>query len=426
MRPENIGTKTSTLAVLFLAAVFTLGLSACGGSSGSNGSATVTAIAISPTAATVDFNTPIDITAQVTLSNNTDTTNTSVTFQVNGIGGGNDTVGTIVNSPDDSQVGIYTAPHVVPPENNGQVMITATAPQVPSNTTDTNIVTSNTAIITVGAGLGLTIMPTSATVGAGGTSQFSAQLNNVADPNATWSVSSTVVCDNCIGSINRTTGLYMAPASPPPGGTVTVTATDATVTPTQTATATVTIAFSDQSLNGPFAFYYSGSDQSGFMAAAGSFFADGLGHIQSGIEDVDSFSNGGRVQFQISGTYTVGTDGRTLLKLNKELPGAATWQFALTTNQHAVMIRFDRSITGSGTIDQQNLDDISTLSNITGPYVFSGLGADPTFLPMGIAGRFTATGNNTVQTGTGVQDINDNGVVKPDDTTLGVSYSLDS
>jgi len=425
MRPENIGTKTSTLAVLFLAAVFTLGLSACGGSSGSNGSATVTAIAISPTAATVDFNTPIDITAQVTLSNNTDTTNTSVTFQVNGIGGGNDTVGTIVNSPDDSQVGIYTAPHVVPPENNGQVMITATAPQVPSNTTDTNIVTSNTAIITVGAGLGLTIMPTSATVGAGGTSQFSAQLNNVADPNATWSVSSTVVCDNCIGSINRTTGLYMAPASPPPGGTVTVTATDATVTPTQTATATVTIAFSDQSLNGPFAFYYSGSDQSGFMAAAGSFFADGLGHIQSGIEDVDSFSNGGRVQFQISGTYTVGTDGRTLLKLNQGLPGAATWQFALASNQHAVMIRFDRSITGSGTIDQQNLDDISSLPRITGPYVFSVFGADLSFSPMGIAGKFSTNGS-AVQTANAVVDLNDNGVVKQADPLLSGSYSLDS
>ncbi|MGD0401765.1 MAG: hypothetical protein ABSB66_01090 [Candidatus Acidiferrales bacterium] len=424
MRPETIRTKISTLAVLFLAGIFALGLSACGGSS-SSGTAIVTAVMITPTAATVDFNTPIDITAQVTLSNNTSTTNTSVTFQVNGIGGGNDTVGTIVNSPDDNQVGIYTAPHVVPPENNGQVMITATAPQNPSNTTDTNVVTSNTAIITVGAGLGLTVSPTSANVGAGGTKQFSALLNNVADPNATWSVSSTATCDNCIGSINRTTGLYTAPPSPPPGDTVTVTATDATVSPTQTATATVTIAFSDQSLNGPFAFYYSGSDQSGFMAAAGSFFADGLGHIQSGIEDVDSFSNGGRVQYQISGTYTVGTDGRTLLKLNQNLPGAATWEFALTSNQHAVMIRFERSITGSGTIDQQNLNDISSLPTITGPYVFSVFGADTSFFPMGIAGKFSTNGS-AVQTANAVVDLNDNGVVSQADPLTSGSYSLDS
>ncbi len=45
--------------------------------------------------------------------------------------------------------------------------------------------------ITVGAGLGLTITPTTATVRAGGTLQFSALLNSMADPNATWAVSST-------------------------------------------------------------------------------------------------------------------------------------------------------------------------------------------------------------------------------------------
>src|ERR1700735_1409138 len=423
MRPETTRAKILSLTILLLAVALILGLSACG--SGSNsGNATVTSITISPTAATVDFNTPIDLTATVNLTNTTNSTNTAVTWQVNGIGGGNSTVGTITNSPDDSQVGIYTAPHTVPPDNNGQVMITATSPQVPSDTTNTSIVTSNTAIITVGAGLGLTISPTSASVGAGGTAQFSALLNNLADPNATWTVTSTATCDNCIGSINPTTGLYTAPPSPPPGATVTVTAKDTTVTPTQTASATVTIAFSDESLNGPFAFSYSGDDASGFMAVAGSFFADGNGHIQSGVEDVDSFSNEGPVEFQISGTYKVGSDGRTLLKLNQGLPGAATWQFALTSNQHAVMIRFDRNTTGSGTIDQQNLDDISSLPKITGPYVFGVSGADLSFLPMGIAGKFSANGS-AIQTTNAVVDSNDNGVVNQADPLLSGSYALD-
>jgi hypothetical protein len=425
MRLETVKAKIPYLGVLFFAVAALLGLSACGGSNGGN--ATVTSIAISPPAATVDLNTPITMTAVVNLSNTTVTTNTSVTWQVNGIGGGNSSIGTIVNSPDDVQQGIYTAPAIAPTTNNGQVMITATAPQVPSNTTNTNIVTSNTAIITVGAGLGLTISPTTRSVGAGGTFQFSALLNNVADSNATWAVSSTATCDNCIGSINRSTGVYTAPPAPPPGATVTVTATDATVTPTHTATATVTITFSDESLNGPFAFSYSGDDESGFTAAAGSFVADGMGHIQSGIEDVDSFSNGGRVEFQISGTYTVGADGRTLLKLNQGLPGAATWQFALTSNQHAVMIRFDRTITGSGTIDQQNVDDIaiSTLSKITGPYVFSVSGADNSFLPMGIAGKFSTNGS-AVQTANAVLDLNDDGAVNQADPLLSGSYSLDN
>jgi hypothetical protein len=162
------------------------------------------------------------------------------------------------------------------------------------------------------------------------------------------------------------------------------------------------------------------------MAVAGSFVADGNGHIQSGIEDVDGFSTAGPKHYQIAGTYKVGADGRTGVLLNSGLPGASTWQFALTSNQHALMIRFDRSTTGSGTIDQQNLNDISTLATITGPYVFSGLGADLSFLPMGIAGKFTASGSSTLQTGSGVLDLNDNGVVKPDDTSLTVSYSLDN
>src|ERR1700677_5112824 len=413
MRPETIKAKISVLAVSFLAVALILGLSACGSSS--NGSASVTGIMISPTAGTVNLNTTFDITATVQLSNTNNSTDTTVTWQVNGVGGGNSTIGTIVNSPDDSQVGIYTAPKIAPTNNNGQVLITATAPQDPSSTTNTNVVTSNTATITVGAGLGLAVSPTTATVGAGGSFQFSALLNDVADAN-----------DTCIGSINPPTGLYTAPPAPPPGATVTVTAKDTTVSPAQTATATVTIAFSDQSLSGPFAFSYSGDDESGFMAVAGSFVADGNGHIQSGVEDVDGFSTAGPKHYQIAGTYKVGADGRTSALLNSGLPGASTWQFALTSNQHALMIRFDRSTTGSGTIDQQNLNDISTLSTITGPYVFSGLGADLSFLPMGIAGKFTASGSSTLQTGSGVLDLNDNGVVKPDDTSLTVSYSLDN
>jgi len=427
MPRETSKTKISTLATLFLALAIILTLSACGG--GNGGNATVTSVTISPASANVQINTTFQISAKVTLSNSTSTTDTAVTWQVNGVGGGNSSIGTIVTDPSDDQVGIYTAPSVTPSTNNGQVNITATAPQIPSDTTDTNVVTSNTAIITVGVGQGLQVSPTTATIPAGGNFQFSALLNSIADSNATWAVSSTnanCTTSACVGSINRITGLYIAPSNPPPGATITVTATDSTLTPAVTATATATIVFSDESLSGPFAFSYSGSDQSGFLAAAGSFVADGGGHITSGIEDIDSFSGAGSTEFQITGTYKVGPDGRGTILLNPGISGAGTLQFALTTNQHAVVIRFDRSSTGSGTIDQQDLNDISTLSTITGPYVFSGSGADLSFLPEGIAGKFTASGNGSLQTGTGVVDLNDDGVVKPDDKSLTVSYSLDS
>jgi hypothetical protein len=424
MPRETSTARISSLFASFLAFALILALSACGGGSSSSGNPLVKSISITPTAANVQVNTTINLTAMVTLSTSTGSTDTAVTWQVNGIAGGSSAVGTIVTSTTDEQVGVYTAPSVTPVDNNGQVMITATAPQDPSNTTNTTIITSNTSIITVGVGQGLAVSPATATVPAGGTFQFSALLNSIADANARWSVSSTSAGN--IGSIDPITGLYTAPPSPPPGATITITATDSTVNPAATATATAKIVFSDQSLNGPFAFSYTGNDQSGFLAVAGRFVADGNGHIVSGIEDVDSFSAAGSSKFQISGTYKVGPDGRGSILLNPGVSGAGTLQFALTTNQHAVVIRFDRSFTGSGTIDQQDLNDVSTLSTITGPYVFSGSGADLSFLPLGVAGKFTSSGNGSLQTGTGVVDLNDNGAVKPDDKSLTVSYSLDS
>jgi hypothetical protein len=423
MLRETRKIKMSALCTSLLALATVLALSACGG--GSNGTATVTSVMISPTAATADLNTSITLTAVVNLSNNTATTNTAVTWQVNGVGGGNSQVGTIVNSPNDVQEGIYTAPSVAPTTNNGQVMITATAPQIPSSTTDTNIVTSNTAIVTVGVGQGLSVTPATSTIPAGGSRQFSALLNNVVDSNATWAVSSTA--NGNVGTINPTTGLYMAPPSPPPGATITITATDSTLTPAVTATATATIVFSDLSLSGQFAFSYSGNDQNGFFAVAGSFATDGAGKITNGIEDVDSFTTNGWTQYQIqqsTSRYNVGSDGRGTILLNPGIPGAATLQFALASNEHGVVIRFDPGVTGSGFIDQQNLDDISDVSAITGPYVFSGLGADTTFLPSGIAGKFTASGNSTNQSGTGVVDLNDNGS-PTEASSLTVAYSLD-
>jgi hypothetical protein len=414
----------SALCTSLLALAIALTLSACGG--GNGGNATVTSVTISPASASADLNTSITLVAVVNLSNNTATTNTAVTWQVNGVGGGNSQVGTIVNSPDDVQEGIYTAPAIAPTTNNGQVMITATAPQVPSSTTNTNIVTSNTAIVTVGVGQGLAVTPTTATVPAGGTFQFSALLNNIVDASATWAVSST--SGGNIGTINPTTGLYNAPPSPPPGATITVTATDSTLTPAVTATAAATIVYSDLSLSGQFAFSYSGNDQNGsYIAVAGSLATDGAGHVTSGIEDVDSITTNGWTQYQIppnTSTYKVGTDGRGTILLNPGIPGAATLQFALTSNQHASVIRFDHNFTGSGTIDQQNLTDISDLSDITGPYVFSGLGADTTFSALGVAGKFVASGNSTNQAGTGVVDVNDNGATTQA-SSLTVSYTLD-
>ena len=413
----------SLLCLLILAIVNFPG---CGGG-GTNACNNVTAITVTSAANTVALNTQVDLTAEVTLADSTITTSTAVTWQVNGTDGGNATVGTIVPSTTDVNVGVYTAPGVVPTTNNGEVMITAIITQAATcGSTATATITSNTVTITIGAGAGLAVMPTQATVGAGGNKQFEALLNSVVDSSATWTVSPTTGG----GSINPTTGLYTAPFAPPPGGTVTVTATDGVVM----ASATVTVVYSDASLQGPFAFSYTGDDASGFIAVTGSFATDGQGNILSGVEDIVSF--GGLVATRVSiiagnnggngSNYVVGPDGRTTAVIVTSR-GTQRWQFVLTSTQHALLTRFDAGTTGSGTIDQQNLDVLTNSnSTILGTYVFSAAGGDAQFNPEGIAGSFTANGAGGIPESASIVDQNDNGTVKTSDTTLKGSYSFDS
>ena len=409
-------------AQLYLAlAVIGLSLSALSACGGGSGATKITSISITPTTATVPVNTTTQFVATVNLSNSSTTTNTTVTWQVNGVAGGNSTTGTIAPSTTDVQVGIYTAPAVAPGgTDNGQVDVTAVATQIDTGTsTTTTTVTSNTAVVTVGAGTGLAITPTTTTVPAGGSHQFAATLNSVADPNATWTISSSKGGD--IGSIDPTTGLYKAPSFPPPGATITVTATDGAAT----ASGTATIVYSDAALKGPFAFSYSGDNSSGYFAVAGSFVADGNGTIVSGVEDIDSFSTGVSGPLAVNGTYLVGPDGRGTMSLNSGLQSAGTLAFVLTTNQHGLLIRFDKNVTGSGTLDQQNLNDLSISPTIiNGPYVFSISGADSSFSPMGVAGKFSTNGGGGLGAPT-ILDAKINGTAKTSDTSLTGSYSFD-
>ena len=227
--------------------------------------------------------------------------------------------------------------------------------------------------------------------------------------------------------LTRRRGFILRLYYPPPGGSVTITATDGT----NNATSTAEIIYSDHTLSGPYAFSYTGADSLGFISVAGSFVADGNGHILSGIEDVNSLVNGISTQEQISGpanTYVVGTDGRGTAILN-----GATVEFALTTNQHAALIRFDSKTTGSGSIDQQNLNDLVTLPSVlSGPYAFSFSGADASFKPASVAGKFYADGagnvppTNVPLSVTPIVDVNDNSAVISSDTTLSGSYSFDT
>ena len=432
MMEKFLGRSLFTILIVIVCA---LALAACGGSG--SGSTTVQSVAITPTAISLPINTQADFTATVTLTDSTVSSTTTVTWEVNGIAGGDiNTVGSIVPSSTSELVGVYTAPPQVPTtssgsgEQVGQLNITAVATQPSTTTTGTAAtVTSNTAIVTVGVGLGLAVTPLSVVVPAGSPEQFSATFNSVLDTTATWTATSPDRGN--IGSID-VTGLFTAPDFPPPGGIVTITATHTGSGATVTATATATIVYSDHSLNGPYAFSYQGNDQAGLLSVAGSFVADGDGHVISGVEDVDSLLTGVSTQVQISqtSTYQVGTDGRGTATIVTDR-GTDTWKFVLTTNQHAQIVRFDNNANGGGTIDQQSLDALTNLPTvISGSYVFAVLGSDASFHPLGMAGAFTADGSGAIPSTDAILDVNDNGIsgsgVTVGDTTLSGSYSFDS
>jgi hypothetical protein len=401
-----------------------------GCSGGGSSVVTVTSVSITPGAASVQPGAQTDFTATVNLSNTTATssTSTAVAWEVNGTVGGNSSVGTIVSSITDNQVGIYTAPAVVPSTNNGQVNVTAVAQQSSTTTSTTtgtssgavtSNVTSNTAVVTIGVTPGFSLNPSISSVPAGGSVQFSAVLNGAADRNTAWSVSSAGGGNP--GSIGGQSGLYLAPLSPPPGNSITVTGTDGT----NSLSDSFTIVFSDHSLSGPYAFSYTGDNQLGFQAVAGSFVADGNGNIESGVEDIDSFQTGVSKQVPVSGNYVVGQDGRG----SANFSNGSTWRFALATNQHGLIIRSDAGDSGGGTIDQQSIGALSTTnanSVLSGPYVFSGLGADAAFGPLAIAGKFTSDGAGNIPAANSIVDMNDAGSVTRADTTLNGSYFFDT
>jgi len=404
--------RATFLAALCLMLGMTAILSACGGGATAGN---VTAVSISPATVSVSVNDQTQFLATVTIAGQTSTTtqpvstSTIVTWQVNGVSGGSVATGTIVADVNDAEEGIYTAPTKVPSTNNGQVTITAIAQRNPNGTAAggaNTSVTSNIATLTITPGLGIQIVSPPATVPAGGSAPFTATLNGLSDLNATWTVTSAN--GGAIGSINANSGVYTAPDFPPPGDVVKITATDNSAGTAVTASTTVAITYSDLALHGSFAFSFAGNDSQGFLAGAGSFFADGQGHILSGIEDVSSFLSGVSQQQQIKSTsfYNVGIDGRGTATLNTN-QGVQTLAFVLTTNQHAIVTRFDSSATGSGSMDEQSLAAIGgSNSQISGSYVFSLLGADASKAPEGIAGTFSANGGTIASAGSLI-DIHD-------------------
>lgn len=194
-------------------------LVACGGSKSSTTTTNSSVVSVSPTTASVPTNTTAQFSATVSNSSS------GVFWSVNGVVGGNLTVGTISTS------GLYTAPATVPSPATVTITATSVADSTQSSTA--------TITLTTGTAITITISPSTASVYTGRTLQLATSFNTTANTGVTWEVNSTIGGDATHGTIS-TSGLYTAPQTVPSPAAVTITAVSQ-ADPTKTATAQITV-----------------------------------------------------------------------------------------------------------------------------------------------------------------------------------------
>jgi hypothetical protein len=313
----------------------------------------------------------------------------------------------------DGSTGLYTAPTSIP--SPATVTITAT-----------NASSKGTAVVTIVAAPagGVAVAPAAVVVPAGGTFQFSATANgNPVTP--TWQVAGITLGDAIHGFIGPN-GAYTAPLTPPLGGSTTVTA----LSGGSSATATVVVVFSNASLNGQYAFSYSGQDSKGPLMVAGSFTANPSAATITGIEDYDSTSQAPAGPTSVTGTYSVNPDGSATATLTDAAAGGSeSWDLTLVaslqgqTAPRALLTRFDTTATGSGEADVQNATQFTT-GSFNGNYAFSLSGTDGSGKPLQIAGLLYAN-DGIIELNKCKDDINDAGTNTEAvaDTTLSGVFS---
>jgi hypothetical protein len=163
-------------------------------------------------ATTVTLGTMTRYTATVSGSSNT-----GVTWSVNGVTGGNSTLGTI------SAKGLYSAP--TKPPTGSKVTITATS--AADHSVSSSLVVSLVALASGGTGGGPSVtlaLSGATTVMLSKTAQYTATVTGDSDTAVTWSINGVIGGDAALGTISSG-GLYSAPAKAPQSSKVTVTAT---------------------------------------------------------------------------------------------------------------------------------------------------------------------------------------------------------
>ncbi|PYV74842.1 MAG: hypothetical protein DMG97_07730, partial [Acidobacteria bacterium] len=144
-------------------------------------------VKISPGACTVQVGQSQQFAAAISGTNNT-----AINWLVNGILGGNSTLGTISSS------GMYGAPSAVPPS---QVAVTA------QSNAQSTASASATVSITPPPPISVSISPTSASLQVGQSSQFSATVSGTSNTGVAWLVNGILGGSFAVGTISSS-GMY--------------------------------------------------------------------------------------------------------------------------------------------------------------------------------------------------------------------------
>ncbi len=190
----------SLVSLLFLMGCGTTGsasavTSTTSNAGGSSSAAHVTALTVSPASITLGPGQSQAFAAAIT-----GTGNSGVTWQVNGITGGNSSVGTV------SSAGVYTAPATAP---TSSVSVTAisTADPTKSASATVNFTQAPPTIL-------VTVSPSAITLAAGQTQSFTAGVTGTGNTQVSWLVNGVSGGSSTLGTITSL-GLYTAPASAP-------------------------------------------------------------------------------------------------------------------------------------------------------------------------------------------------------------------
>jgi hypothetical protein len=266
----------------------------------------------------------------------------------------------------------------------------------------------------------IVVSPATANVQQGSTQQFAATVTNSVDNIVTWEVNGMLGGSMLTGTID-VNGVYTAPSVVPTPANVTVTAvlTAATNYSANSILTVTSVVFNNSSFQGNYVLGLQGIDAGGAaFYAVGAITADGNGNIAGGEEDLNDLSSGYTHASSVTGSYTVGPDGRGTLSLSSSI-GSFSYAIALRAGNNADLKEMDNAvINAAGSLELQ----AAGISAPSGNYAFGFTGTSSACGALNSIGIFALSSSSV----SGLQDENCGGTVTQSQALTGSYGSADA